>query len=364
MTAREYVRRLVHLVAAGALASTPVQSARAQSLASRVERVRDGTVELTFASRPELCGDGENVVRWGRITHMLPGNMSWGHDNQWRECVRGPVRVTIGRSSGDVVSIRTRISDRSSRRDDVENLGTVSSREAARYFLGLVPSLGERNSQYALAAAVFADSVDITPDLARLVRNDDVRRDTRQSAVFWISSIDDASVSPTLRGFITDEHLDSEIRGSAIIALGRDDISSEDADFLRRFYQSANANLKDKVFLALHNSDDPRISRWFVSVVSDRNESMEVRKQALFWMGQGHGPLSDLTRLYDQVPERELHEHFTFVLSQRHEPGAVEKLIDIARSDPDRDIRRQAFFWLGQSKDERARSFLREVLVK
>jgi HEAT repeat protein len=364
MSAKLCARRLALVGAAGALAAAPLRTTRAQSLASRIEAIRDGSVQLTFASRPELCGDGDNVVRWGHVTHMLPGNMSWGHDNQWRECVHGPVSVTIGRSAGEIVSIRTRIADRPSRRDDVENLGVVSTREAARYFLGLVPALGDRNAQYALAAAVFADSVEIVPDLVRIVRNDNVRRDTRQSAVFWISSIDESSVSPTLRGLITDQGLDNEIRGAAIIALGREDISDDDIDFLRRFYPTASENLKDKIFLAVHSSDDPKVSRWLASVITNRDESMEVRKQALFWMGQGHGPLTDLTRLYEQLPDRQLHEQFTFVLSQRHEPGAVDKLIDIARNDPDRDIRRQAFFWLGQSKDERARNFLREVLVK
>ena len=357
------VARRFALAAAGALAM-PAQHAIAQSLASRIEAVRDGTVEMTYASRAGICGDGDNVVRFGRVTHILPGSTSYGRYDDWRECVRGPVRVSIGRSSGEVISVRTRIADRGSRHDNVTDLGTVSTTEAARYFLALAPSLGERNAQYAIAAAAFADSVDIVPDLGRLVRRDDVRRSTRESGVFWIASFDDNTVSPMLRGFVTDERLDMEIRGSAIIALGRDEISDEDVEFLRRFYTTANEHLKDKIFLAVHNSDDPKVSRWLSSVVTDGNEPMEVRRQALFWMGQGHGPLTDLTRLYDQVQEHTLREHFTFVLSQRHESGAVDKLIDIARSDTDRDIRRQAFFWLGQSKDERARQFLREVLVK
>jgi hypothetical protein len=359
-----FIARRLAFVAAGALA-IPARVAIAQSLASRIDEVREGTIEFTFASRPGVCGDGDNVVRWGRVTHMLPSSTSFGRYDDWRECVRGPVRVSIGRSSGEVISVRTRIADRSTRGDDdVRYLGTVSATEAAHYFLGIAPSLGERNAQYALAAAAFADSVDIVPDLARLVRRDEVRRSTRQSAVFWIASVDDNAASPMLRGFITDERLDMELRGSAIIALARDDISDADIDFLRRFYPTANEHLKDKIFLAVHGSDDPKVSRWLASVVTNDDESMETRRQALFWMGQGHGPLADLTRLYDQVHERSLREHFTFVLSQRHESGAVDKLIDIARNDTDRDTRRQAFFWLGQSKDERARQFLREVLVK
>ena len=362
MSARLFERRLAVVLAACALAA-PLSWVRAQSLASRVERVRDGSVEMTFASRPDVCADGENV-RMGRITHVLPNNTMWGRNQEWRECVRGPVRVTIGRSAGEIVSVRTRIADRPSSRDDVTTLGTVATNEAARFLLSLVPTLSQRNAQYALAGAVFADSVAIVPDLTRLVQRDDVRRDVRQSAVFWIASTNEDAVSSTLRGLVTDDRLDTDLRGSAIIALGRDEISDDDVAFLQRFYSTANDNLKDKIFLAVHGSEDPKVARWLGAVVTDANESVEVRRQALFWMGQGRGPLAELTGLYDRMRDHSLREHFTFVLSQRHETGAVDKLIDIAQHDPDRDIRRQAFFWLGQSKDDRARNFLREVLVK
>ena len=53
-----------------------------------------------------------------------------------------------------------------------------------------------------------------------------------------------------------------------------------------------------------------------------------------------------------------------FVLSQRHETAAVDKLMDIARNDTDREIRAKATFWLGQSRDPRAAKFLEERISK
>jgi HEAT repeat protein len=44
------------------------------------------------------------------------------------------------------------------------------------------------------------------------------------------------------------------------------------------------------------------------------------------------------------------------------EPAAMDKIIEIARRDPDRRMRQKALFWLGQSRDPRAAQVLREVI--
>jgi len=53
-----------------------------------------------------------------------------------------------------------------------------------------------------------------------------------------------------------------------------------------------------------------------------------------------------------------------FVLSQSHEPAALDKLISIAHTDKDADSRKKAIFWLGQSHDPRALKAITEVLDK
>ena len=51
-----------------------------------------------------------------------------------------------------------------------------------------------------------------------------------------------------------------------------------------------------------------------------------------------------------------------FALSQLPKDEAVPKLIEVARSNRNAEVRRQAMFWLGQSKDPRALKFFEEVL--
>jgi hypothetical protein len=41
----------------------------------------------------------------------------------------------------------------------------------------------------------------------------------------------------------------------------------------------------------------------------------------------------------------------------------VPLLINVARTNTNREVRKQAIFWLGQSKDPRAMAFFEEVLT-
>ncbi len=50
------------------------------------------------------------------------------------------------------------------------------------------------------------------------------------------------------------------------------------------------------------------------------------------------------------------------MLSQRRDDPSLDKLIDIARRDPDTQVRKKAMFWLGQSRDPRAVQFFKDIL--
>jgi hypothetical protein len=335
----------------------------AQSLVRQVDRVRNGTVQLTYASRPGLCGDGRETIRSGSAIVVLPSMFGRGHSDM-DVCFTGPVRVAIGRSDGETVSYRVHVGGRWAPVADATDLGTVSAPEAARYFLDEAMGANGRNAEYALAAAVFADSVDLTPDLMRIARSADAKRELRGRAVFWIGTYDDPAASRALRQLAAEDGLEEEVRGSAIIALGRDDMTDDDVDWLRGLYPRLSQQLRDNVFLAVSRSDGSRASRWLAGVATDANETEHTREQAMFWLGQGRGPTADLVRLYDKLDEPSLRTHYTFVLSQRRDSEALDKLIDIAQHDRDKSVRHQALFWLGQSKDPRALAFIRDLVTR
>jgi hypothetical protein len=75
--------------------------------------------------------------------------------------------------------------------------------------------------------------------------------------------------------------------------------------------------------------------------------------------------LTVLNTLYDQSRgEDEMQEHILFIYSQRREPAAVDKLMSIARSDANTEMRKKALFWLGQKNDPRVKAFILELINK
>ena len=351
------IRGLIALIA---LAPSTVS---AQSLARRVNGVRDGTVRLTYAPRPSLCGDGRETIRSGGWFIALPNTYGTGHSDM-DVCYTGPVRVAIGRANGESVSYRVHVGGRWSTSDDASDLGTVSAPDAARYFLDAATNANGNNAVYAMAAAVFADSVNLVPDLARIARDDGMRRELRERSVFWIGTYDEEVSTPTLRQLAADDRLDESIRGAAIIGLGRDDISDDDVAWLRNLYPTLSSKLRDNVFLAVSRSDSPRASQWLAGIAASSTADQHTREQAMFWFGQGRSPTADLVRLYDQLREPALRSNYTFVLSQRRDREALDKLIDVAQHDSNREVRHQALFWLGQSKDPRALAFIRDLVTR
>jgi HEAT repeat protein len=64
----------------------------------------------------------------------------------------------------------------------------------------------------------------------------------------------------------------------------------------------------------------------------------------------------------DTTGDIEVRKHAIFALSQRPASEAVPVLIDIARTNRHPELRKTALFWLGQSEDPRAIALFEEIL--
>lgn len=188
-------------------------------------------------------------------------------------------------------------------------------------------------------------------------------RKVQEKAIFALAQHRSERAARALRRYVERADAPEDLQESAIFWLGQSR-SGENQAFLRRLYERLRGDeLRERVIFALaqHRSQENR--RWLMDLALDPDESMEMRKKALFWAGQGgRVPIADLVRLYDSMDDREMREQLVFVYSQRREREAVEKLMDIARNDPDCELRKKAVFWLGQSKDRRVAEFLLEII--
>jgi TolA-binding protein len=230
--------------------------------------------------------------------------------------------------------------------------------------------------------------------LLRVARNDPSDR-VREDAIFWLGNTRDPRVVDILVEMI-DNSSDPQVQEKAIFSLsntgsargqqalrdiaGRDRApkrareqaifwlgqrrNADNVEFLKSLYtRLTDDDLKEKVLFSL--SQQSGNSQWLMDVALNEREDIEMRKKALFWAGQqGRVDVAGLAALYDRVRENEMKEQIIFVLSQRRDAAAVDKLMDIARRDPNRDRRQNAIFWLGQSRDPRVLKFLEELINK
>lgn len=185
----------------------------------------------------------------------------------------------------------------------------------------------------------------------------------QEKALFALSQQDSPKANQALRTYAAQESAPEELREKAVFWLGqRGDTSS--ITFLRTLYgRTTNAELKERILFAVSQSNAAGAQAWLLEVAQNPKESVEARKQALFWAAQNGASIASLSKLYGQLQGEELKEQLIFVLGQSNDPAAVTKLLDIARTDPDRELRKRAIFWLGQSNDPRAAQALEAILT-
>jgi HEAT repeat protein len=91
-----------------------------------------------------------------------------------------------------------------------------------------------------------------------------------------------------------------------------------------------------------------------------------VRGQALFWLAQkaGRRAAAAIRDAINDDPETEVKRRAVFALSQLPKEEGIPQLIQVARTNRNPAVRKQAVFWLGQSNDPRALAFFEELLLK
>jgi len=122
---------------------------------------------------------------------------------------------------------------------------------------------------------------------------------------------------------------------------------------------------RDALFPAVI-ADVPDVWRGLLSLARDQGLGGDVRKGALFWLGQeaaeaATAGLADIAFAVDE--EQGVRDAAVFALSQRPDDEGVPVLMELAQSAPQAKTRKTAFFWLAQSGDPRVVPFFERVLL-
>ena len=134
--------------------------------------------------------------------------------------------------------------------------------------------------------------------------------------------------------------------------------------FARLGKSDGSESVRKQVLFSLSQMKGAGNDRWLLGVAADGSQSVEIRKHALWTAGQAGVAASEFIPMYDRTTERALREHLIWVLSQSNERAAADKLIEIARNDRDPEMRKKAIFWLGQMHDPRIQQLLLDIIDK
>lgn len=98
--------------------------------------------------------------------------------------------------------------------------------------------------------------------------------------------------------------------------------------------------------------------------IARNNPQSEVRGKALFWLSQqaGEKAASALRDAVENDPEEGVKAKAVFGISQLPDDQSVPMLIDLLKHHRSRQVRKKAAFWLGQKKDPRALQAIEDIL--
>lgn len=147
--------------------------------------------------------------------------------------------------------------------------------------------------------------------------------------------------------------------------LGRVD-PGEAADFLLTIaVDGGNRDPEDAILGAVLARDVvvwPRL----LEIARDASAVHDARRSSVFWLGQiaGEKATDGLARLVDDDDvELEVRKAAVFSLSQQESARSVDRLVEIARTNPHPQLRKSALFWLAQSDDPRVLGVFEDILA-
>lgn len=235
-----------------------VLDAQTQTLAQRAAALGTGSLHLSFAARAGVCGSGGHG-----ITIFTDDD----HEEWESACTPGPVRVSLDVSGGAVTGAHTYVGGRwRPVTTPAVDLGTVPARQAAADLLALAES-GRPDADALLTAATLADSAVVWPALLRLARRASLPLETRRQAVFWLGQAAGQAASRGLDSLTRDDRGDIEVRKQAVFALSQRPADEGVPALIRVARTSPHAELRKSALFWLGQSEDPRALALFEEIL-------------------------------------------------------------------------------------------------
>jgi HEAT repeat protein len=185
----------------------------------------------------------------------------------------------------------------------------------------------------------------------------------RLRSVYALSQVGTERATDALKRAAQDDKMPDDIRNQALYWLGN--MKRVDVAFFRSVFQSTRSRaVRQQIAFAVAGLNTPAATQWLIDMAKDKSIDADSRKNAIYWVSQQRTvDMEQLNSIYDAARgDHDVQGQVIYVLSNRKESAAVDKLMAIAKSDPDIDNRKTALYWLGTKNDPRIQQFLRDLL--
>jgi HEAT repeat protein len=197
-------------------------------------------------------------------------------------------------------------------------------------------------------------------ELARTPGNEQLQR----AAIEALGRSDSPRAKQSLRNIIERSDLGENLRITALTSVDADH-SPDNGAYIRAAYPRLDTpRLKAAAIRAASRIGGGDNDQWLLSIVRNQSESADVRAVALRAAGRSAIPMADLAKMYDVAADRPLREQLIRLYAERNEPEATDKLLEIARTGTDPDMRRYAISALSRKNDPRTKKLLLEIIDK
>jgi hypothetical protein len=330
--------------------------ATAQSLAGRIAVLRDGSATLTYAARPDVCGDGHSIIlrsveQQGEIVIFSDeGNVITSTGSvQMPVCTTGPVQLRFVIQDHRIGMVWPAVGGRAVPRADV-NLGVVGAADAVDWLLGVARTASEQTASRALLAAAIADSMRISSRIFAIARDRSLPSANREQGLKWATRIAPRESNDTIdqgvRVIAADESDVPDVRERAIRVL----IHPDDDAFLRQLYGRLTlSQLKERIIRELGDSPSSTNADWIIGVARNEREPVELRDRAIRIVGEDLHDIDRLRAIYPTLANTDLKDRVVRTAAEEGSQASLQWVEAIAEnaSEPT-DVRDRAIRGLGE----------------
>ncbi|HEY9225245.1 MAG TPA: HEAT repeat domain-containing protein [Gemmatimonadaceae bacterium] len=168
-----------------------------------------------------------------------------------------------------------------------------------------------------------------------------------------------------LRTAVRRTDLSEDVLTVALRALGQDYATAQDASLLRELYPSLRTDRsREAVFSALADIGGSENTKWMITMAQNGNEQITQRRRALEAANRSGAPIAEMIRLYDTTTDPNMKQTLIGIYIRNGERQAVDKLLQIVRSEENVSVRRQTISRLTSSEDPRIKDALKEIIIR